>query len=88
MREVFVDVWNIRGPAFRPSVDMLKIAPAFRPARMREVFADVWNIRGPAFRPSMGHAENCSCIFSIPSIHGHQKKMAPRLRRRRQLGSV
>jgi hypothetical protein len=34
MWEVFADVWNIRGPAFRPSMDMPEFAPAipaFRP---------------------------------------------------------
>jgi hypothetical protein len=26
------------------------------------------------YQPSMAIAENCSCIFGIPTIHGHKKK--------------
>jgi hypothetical protein len=29
-----------------------------------------------AYRPSMAIAENCSCIFGIPTVRGHKKSRA------------
>jgi len=58
MWEVFVDVGNIHGSAFGPSMDMPKIAPAF------STYTDVGSVRGCREHPRIG----------IRSIHGRHKK--------------